>query len=64
MNLLPEWLLHTEFFAVASTFVALNTVMYLVLSILKLLPPINLGDLLTRRGTRSETRSIHPDGPL
>lgn len=61
--LLPESLLQTDWFGILATFVAINTVIYVVLGLIKVLP------LWRRRGhhgasRRSETRSIHPDAPL
>lgn len=60
--LLPESLLYSDWFSILATFVAINTVIYVVLGIIKVLPRVRLG----RRGgasRRSETRSIHPDAP-
>ncbi|WP_238439568.1 hypothetical protein [Microbacterium sp. JZ31] len=59
--LLPESILHSEWFAVLAAFVAVNTLLYLALAIAKLMPKPR-----PRRGrvVRSETRSIHPDGPV
>lgn len=58
---LPENLMQTRWFAVLSTFVAVNTVLYLTLAIIKLLPKIYVSDWLPQRNRRSETRSIYPD---
>ena len=60
--LLPEGVLYSDWFSVFATFVAINTVIYVVLGIIKVLPRVR------RRGRsgasrRSETRSIHPDAP-
>jgi hypothetical protein len=60
-SILPEWWLHTDLFAVGSTFVALNTVMYVALALVKLLPAVRPGDWFHHRNRRTETRSIHPD---
>ncbi len=59
--LLPESVLHSEWFAVLAAFVAVNTLLYLALAVAKLVPKPR-----PRRGRaqRWETRSIHPDGPL
>ncbi|WP_309068770.1 hypothetical protein [Microbacterium sp.] len=59
--LLPEAVLHTGWFAVLAAFVAVNTLLYLALAIAKLPPKPR-----PRRGRalRSETRSIHPGGPV
>lgn len=58
---LPESLMHTEWYAVLSVFVAVNTVLYLTLAIIKLLPKLYLSDWVNHRNRRSETRSIYPD---
>lgn len=61
--LLPESLLYTDWFSVLATFVAINTVIYVVLGIIKVLPKVRLR---SHQGAsrRSETRSIHPDAPV
>lgn len=59
--LLPESVLATDWFSVLAAFVAINTVMYVTLAVIKSLPKIHVRDLLPRRYTRAETRSIHPD---
>ncbi|TFC52196.1 hypothetical protein E3T26_06140 [Cryobacterium sp. TMT1-21] len=59
--LLPETFLQTDFFAVLATSVAINTVMYAVLAVAKILPRIYLIDWLPSHNRRSETRSIYPD---
>ena len=58
--LLPEGVLHSEWFAVLATFVALNTVMYCALA--KVLPKVYVTDWIHTRNRRAETRSIYPDG--
>ena len=60
--LLPESVLYTDWFSVFATFVAITTVIYVVLGLIKVQPKVR------RRSTRgasrrSETRSIHPDAP-
>jgi hypothetical protein len=62
--LLPETLLSTPVFQFLAAFVALNTIMYLVLSIAKILPKVYLSDWTNRGNRRTETRSIHPDDPF
>lgn len=62
--LFPESLVRSHAFAILAAFVAINTVVYVALSIAKALPKIYLSDHLPRRYSRAETRSIHPDGPL
>lgn len=61
-GLLPESVMHTRWFAVLAAFVAVNTVIYVSLSVFKIFPVLRR----PRRGwaRRSETRSIYPDGPL
>lgn len=58
---LPESLMHTQWFAVLSMFVAINTVLYLTLAIIKLLPKAYLSDWIDQRNRRVETRSIYPE---
>jgi hypothetical protein len=58
---LPQSIMHTPWFAVLSVFVAINTVLYLTLAIIKLLPKAYLSDWVDRRNRRAETRSIYPD---
>ena len=58
---LPESLMHTQWFAVLSVFVAINTVLYLTLAIIKLLPKAYLSDWIDQRNRRVETRSIYPE---
>jgi hypothetical protein len=55
-------LLHSDWFAVLATFVALNTVMYCALALAKVLPKIYLSDLVHTRNRRAQSRSIYPDG--
>lgn len=61
--LFPESLVRSHGFAILAAFVAINTVVYVALSIAKALPKVYVGDHLPRRYSRAETRSIHPDGP-
>ena len=58
--LLPEVILHSDWFAVMAAFVAVNTVMYAALAVAKILPRLHAPEW--RRGRRSETRSIYPEG--
>jgi len=60
--LLPEGLMQSRWFAILSTFVAVNTVLYLTLAIIKILPKAYLSDWVDHRNRRSETRSIYPEG--
>jgi len=59
--LLPSSLLHSELFGVLAAFVAINTVMYVTLAVAKMLPKLYVGDWVSHRNRRSETRSIHPE---
>jgi hypothetical protein len=58
--LFPESLLHSQWFAVLATFVAINTVMYAALALAKILPKVHRPNWLRPRHERSETRSIDP----
>ncbi len=62
--LLPESTLREEFVAVLAAFVAINTILYVTLSVAKILPKVYVQDWISRRNRRSETRSIHPDAPV
>ncbi|MEU1973495.1 hypothetical protein ABZ477_17705 [Microbacterium sp. NPDC019599] len=62
--LLPSEFLTSPAFQFLAAFVAINTIMYAALALAKLLPKVYLSDLVTRRGRRKETRSIHPDEPV
>ena len=57
----PHNIMHTSWFASLSMFVAINTVLYLTLAIIKLLPKAYLSDWIDHRNRRSESRSIYPD---
>ena len=59
--LVPVEFLNSGAFQFLAAFVALNTIMYVALAIAKMLPKFYLSDWVSRRGRRSETRSIHPD---
>ena len=59
--LLPESIMHSQWFAVLSMFVAINTVVYLTLAIVKLLPKAYLSYWIDLRNRRGETRSIYPE---
>ncbi len=61
-TVLPESVLGAPWFAVLSTFVAINTILYVTMSIFKILPKPYLSDVLERHGRRAETRSIFPNG--
>jgi len=59
--LLPDSIMHSQWFAVLSMFVAINTVLYLTMALIKLLPKAYLSDWVNQRNRRSETRSIYPE---
>lgn len=61
---LPESALSHPVVAVLAAFVAVNTLIYTVLALGKLLPKVYLSDLVRGRNRRAETRSIHPDDPV
>jgi hypothetical protein len=56
----PASMLGSQWFAVLSAFVAINTVLYTALAIAKILPKIYVSDLWQRRERRQVNRSIHP----
>jgi hypothetical protein len=60
-TVLPESILGARWFAVLSTFVAINTILYVSLSIFKILPKPYFSDVVRRQGRRAETRSIYPN---
>jgi len=60
-NVLPESIMHSAWFAALSMFVAINTIVYLTLAIIKLFPKAYLSDWVDQRNRRSETRSIYPE---
>lgn len=62
--LLPQSVLRSQLFAVLSAFVAINTLVYVALTVAKLLPKVYLSDWFTSPERRRQTRSIHPDGPV
>lgn len=59
--LLPDRVLFTDSFKILATFVALNTLMYAALALLKLVPRKRLGARPRGRNRRRENRSIYPD---
>ena len=62
--LLPEDLLHDEFFAVLAGFVAINTIVYVTLAVAKMVPKVYVRDWFGTRNRRAETRSIDPGAPV
>ncbi len=61
-SLLPESILHSHWFFVLANFVAINTILYVSLSIFKILPKLYRSDIIDHRRPRSETRSVYPNG--
>jgi hypothetical protein len=61
LGLLPESVLHSGWFAVLAAFVAINTVMYVVLATATMLPKVHVSDWFTSRDRRTQNRSIFPD---
>lgn len=61
--LLPESVLATSWFSVLASFVAINTVIYLVLGIIKIIPVIRFSTG-QGRDRRSETRNIDPEASV
>jgi hypothetical protein len=59
--LLPDSVLASTFFAIFSAFVGINTVIYVVLAVTKILPKIYLTDLVNGRNRRATARSIYGD---
>ena len=62
--LLPASFLQSDFFAVLSAFVAINTIVYVALAVSKIFPKVYLVDWVKGAKRRSETRSIYPDAPI
>jgi hypothetical protein len=62
LTLLPTAVLNSEWFAVLTAFVALNTIMYVALAVAKMLPKVYVSDWASSRNRRSRTRSIYPEG--
>lgn len=61
-TVLPHSVMETRWFSALAAFVAINTVLYVTLSVFKIMPKLYLSDFVKRLGRRSETRSIYPDG--
>lgn len=60
--LFPETVLQSGWFTVFATFVAINTIVYVALSVAKLFPVIRFGGRRGGFNRRSESRSIYPEG--
>jgi len=61
--LLPESILHSDSFKMLATFVALNTLMYVTLAVLKVLPKAYVLSRFSGRNRRTQNRSIYPEPP-
>ena len=61
--LLPESFLHSRFFVILATLVALNTVVYAALSVIHMFPKWFKPGWFQKKHQRGITRSIFPDGP-
>ena len=62
LTVLPESVLDEHWFATLAGFVAINTILYVTLSVFKILPKVYVSDYIKHHGRRAETRSIFPDG--
>jgi hypothetical protein len=62
LTILPTVVLHTQWFADLTAFVALNTIMYAALAVAKVLPKVYVSDWGGARNRRAQTRSIYPEG--
>lgn len=61
--LLPESFMHSRFFIILATLVALNTVIYAALSLVHVIPKWFRSSWLRGHRPRAVTRSIYPDAP-
>jgi len=61
--LLPESFMHSRFFIILATLVALNTVIYAALSLVHVIPKWFRSSWLRGHRQRAVTRSIYPDAP-
>lgn len=60
-GLLPRSIMDTQWFAVLSVFVAVNTLLYLTVAMIKLFPKLYLSDWIDHGNRRNETRNIDPN---
>lgn len=56
---LPENVIHTEAFSVLATFVAINTLMYAALAVVKILPRLHRPAWMSDESRRARDRSIY-----
>jgi hypothetical protein len=61
--LLPESILQTNSFKILATFVALNTLMYATLAVLKVLPKGYALSWFNGFNRRAQSRSVYPEPP-
>jgi hypothetical protein len=61
MNVLPPEILVSRPVQVLAAFVAVNTLIFVVLALMSLFPKLYPGNWFTSRNRRTETRSIHPN---
>ncbi len=61
--LLPQETLGSPWLAVLAAFVSINTVMYAVLAVAKMMPKLYPRDWVPRHYERAQTRSIDPGSP-
>ena len=63
-SVLPNEWLGSSWYAALTAFVAVNTLVYVVVSVSKILPRVHPTTWFRRGGTsrRRETRSIYPEG--
>jgi hypothetical protein len=61
--LLPASILQSDSFKILATFVALNTLMYATLAVLKVLPKGYALSWFSGRNRRAQNRSIYPEPP-
>jgi hypothetical protein len=59
----PETLLHSRFFIILATVVALNTIVYAAISLVHIFPKWFNPSWFRGRRFRRTTRSIYPDAP-
>ena len=64
IDLFPASVLDSDWFSVLARFVAVNTILYVALSVFKITPKLYLSDFVRRGGRRTETRSIYPGDPV
>jgi hypothetical protein len=61
MGTLLTSILDSDLFQILATFVAINSLIYATLAVLKVLPRISLDVGTNGRNRRRQNRSIHPD---